>query len=59
MSNTNVFQNSAKALPKRDAQIIRVPMDELEIGGRKGHLPSENMSGNMAITHVPNAGGKQ
>lgn len=53
-----IFQDPTKALPKRDEQIVRVGMDELEIGGRKSHLPKSSKSGAMAISHVPNAGSK-
>lgn len=48
----NPFVNSSKALPKQDAQIIRVPMDEIEIGGRKSNLPSETRNAKLAIGHV-------
>lgn len=53
----NVFQNPAKAVPmKADDQTVRVDMDELEIGGRKSHLPSQMKSEKLTISHVPNAG---
>lgn len=55
---TNIFQNDAKSLPKRDEQIIRVPLEQLDIGGRTGHVPKDRMGGGMAIQHVPNAGSK-
>lgn len=58
MSNTNIFMNSTKSLPKSDAQIIRVSMEENEIAGRKTMVPSTPMGGGMAIQHVPSAGGK-
>lgn len=50
--SVNVFSNSTKALPRKDEMIVRVPMDELEIGGRKSHLPSETKSSKMAIKHT-------
>lgn len=50
--SVNPFVNNSKALPKSDSQIIRVPMDELEIGGRKSHLPSKSKDGKMAVSHV-------
>jgi hypothetical protein len=56
MSNVNVFQNSAKSIPTSDEQIIRVDMETLEIGGRKSHLPAQEKSGAMNLSHVPNAG---
>jgi hypothetical protein len=58
MANVNIFQDPSKSLPKRDEQIVRVNMEELEIGGRKAHVPGEKMGAGMAIQHVPNAGGK-
>ena len=56
MSNVNIFQNSAKTIPTSDEQIIRVSMEEIEIGGRKSHLPSQMKSTAMSLSHVPNAG---
>jgi hypothetical protein len=55
MSNLNLFQNNAKSIPESDEQIVRVNMEELEIGGRKSHLPGVMKSEKMAISHVPNS----
>lgn len=55
----SVFQNNTKSLPERDAQIVRVDMEQLDIGGRKSSLPEGSRSENMAIRHVPNAGGRE
>jgi hypothetical protein len=33
-------------------------MEQLEIGGRKSHLPPRQTSPEMAITHVPSNGSK-
>ena len=52
----NIFQDNTKSIPKSDAQIVRVNMEELEIGGRKSHLPGQEKSGAMTLSHVPNAG---
>lgn len=53
----NIFQNPAKSVPmKADDQIVRVDLDVNEIGGRKSHLPAQNKSGELTISHVPNAG---
>lgn len=54
----NIFQDPTKSLPKKDEQIVRVGMDEIDIGGRKSHLPSNPKSGSLTIQHVPNAGSK-
>lgn len=53
----NIFQDPTKTLPqKADDQIVRVSMEELEIGGRKSALPGQMKSDKMSISHVPNAG---
>lgn len=54
----NIFQDPTKSLPKRDEQIIRVPLEQLDIGGRTSHIPKDKMGSGMAIQHVPNAGSK-
>ena len=56
MSNVNIFQNNTKSCPTSDPQIVRVDMEELQIGGRKSHLPSTQKSPGMMLSHVPNAG---
>ena len=56
MSNVNIFQNNAKSIPKSDEQIIRVDMEQIDIGGRKSHLPAQEKAGEMGLSHVPNAG---
>lgn len=50
----NIFQNPVKTLPKSDEQIVRVSMEEIEIQGRKSHLPSAEKSGVMTLSHVSN-----
>lgn len=52
----NLFQNSTKSVPKQDSQIIRVPMTELEIGGRKSNLPSNAPESGMSVRHVSTGG---
>lgn len=59
MSNVDIFKNSTKTLPERDSQIVRVDLDKSDIGGRKSHLPSQDKSEAMAISHVPSAGGSK
>ena len=54
----NIFQDNTKTVPKQDEQIVRVDMEEQQIGGRKSHLQSKGKSDVMAISHVPNAGTK-
>jgi hypothetical protein len=51
----NIFQDPTKSIPKKpSAMIVRVPMDQLEIGGRKSHLPGKDDTSGMSISHVPN-----
>lgn len=53
----NIWQDNTKTVPKNnDAQIVRVPMDQLDVGGRKSHLPNQQKSNDMSISHVPNRG---
>jgi hypothetical protein len=52
----DLFHNTAKAIPTSDDQIVRVGMEEIEIGGRKSHLPGQSTSPALPLSHVPNAG---
>ena len=54
----DIFHDSTKSVPKSDPQIVRVSMEENEIGGRKDNLPPPMIPGEMSILHVPNAGTK-
>lgn len=56
MSNLNIFQNQAKSIPTSDEQIVRVDMEQIDMGGRKSHLPAQSTSPKLALSHVPNAG---
>ena len=56
MSNVNIFQNSAKSVPTSDEQIVRVDMEQIDIGGRKSHLPATHKETALGLSHVPNAG---
>jgi hypothetical protein len=56
MSNVNIFQNSSKTIPTSDPQIVRIPMEQADIGGRKSHMPSQMVSEKLPLSHVPNAG---
>ena len=55
----DIFRDSTKALPKSDSQIVRVDMKQLDMGGRTSHVPNPSKSGDMSISHVPNAGSKK
>ena len=52
----DLFHNPAKSIPKSDEQIVRVGMEQIDIGGRKSNLPAQEQSPAMTISHVPNAG---
>ena len=56
MSNVNIVQNTAKTIPESDEQIVRVGMKQIDIGGRISHLPGQEKSPAMGLSHVPNAG---
>ena len=51
----NLFQNPTKSIPTSDEQIVRVDMEQIDIGGRKSHLPAQQKSPSMTLSHVPNA----
>jgi hypothetical protein len=55
MAGFDIFHNPTRNVPKSDDQIVRVNMQELEIGGRKSALP-KNDSGapGMTIRHIGN-----
>jgi hypothetical protein len=53
----NIWQNPTKTIPKgADAQIVRVSMDQIDIGGRKDHLPKPDSNSGMTVQHVPSQG---
>jgi len=52
----DIFKNSTKSVPTSDEQIVRVSMEEIEIQGRKDHLPAQSKSAALPINHVPNSG---
>jgi hypothetical protein len=54
---TSVFQDPTKSVPKSDEQIVRVDMQEQQIGGRLSSLPQQKTN-DATISHVPNAGSK-
>ncbi len=51
----DLFHNTAKSIPTSDDQIVRVNMEQIDIGGRKSALPASSQNG-VSISHVPNAG---
>jgi hypothetical protein len=52
----NIFQDNTKSLPKRDAQIVRVPLEDMDTMTKTKPTPSQ--SADLGIQHVPNAGSK-
>lgn len=55
----DIFRDPTKTLPKKDEQIVRVPFDEQQIGGRLSHIPRPTAADRMDISHVPNSGSKR
>ena len=56
----DIFKNNTRSVPTSDSQIVRVDMEQLDIGGRKSHLSSINSAGNYRenvanISHEKNA----
>ena len=51
-----IFHNPVKSIPTSDEQIVRVGMEQDDIQGRKSHLPAQQKSGVLTISHVPNSG---
>lgn len=49
----NIFSDPTKKVPTGDAQIVRVDMEQQDIGGRKSHLPPRHTSQDLNISHVP------
>jgi hypothetical protein len=49
----DIFRDPTKSIPKNDPMIVRVDMEEQQIGGRKSNLPMTEKN-DMSITHVPN-----
>ncbi len=52
----DIFKNGTSSVPKSDAQIVRVDMQQIDIGGRKDGMPKGTKSEKMAIRHVPSVG---
>jgi len=48
----NIFQNNTKTVPTSDNQIVRVDMEQIDIGGRKSHLPGQQKAPEMSVQHV-------
>jgi hypothetical protein len=55
MANS-IFRNNTRSIPESDAQIVRVDMDQLDIGGRKSSLPAAAKSSDMTVRHVSSNG---
>lgn len=53
----DIFHNPTSKIPTSDAQIVRVDMEQQEIGGRKSHLPAKEKATDMSLTHVGGSGG--
>ena len=55
---TNIFQNNQKSIPMKtpDSFIVRVPMDQSDISGRKDHAFSRATSSVASLSHVKSEG---
>ena len=52
----SIFNDPTSRVPKNDPQIVRVDMEQQDIGGRKSHLPNANKATEMNVTHVSGNG---
>jgi hypothetical protein len=52
----SIFSDPTAKVPKSDGQIVRVDMEQNDIGGRKSHLPDANKATDMNVTHVSGNG---
>jgi hypothetical protein len=52
----DLFHNPVKSVPTSDEQVVRVGMEQDDLQGRKSHLPAQEKSGALTISHVPNSG---
>jgi len=50
----NLFADPTKTLPKNppDSFVVRVPMTQNEIAGRKDRLPSDGKASDMQVSHT-------
>lgn len=55
----DIFKDPTRQVPTKDPQIVRVDMEQMDIGGRKSHLPPKQTADDMSISHVPSAGGSR
>jgi hypothetical protein len=53
----NIFHNPTSKIPTSDSQVVRVDMEQQDIGGRKSHLPPKEKATDMSIVHVGGSGG--
>ena len=53
----NLFSDPTRTLPKNppDSFVVRTPMTENEIGGRKDRIPQSGKASDLAISHKPNS----
>lgn len=51
----DIFQDKTSKLPKSDSQIKRIDFTNAKLAGQP---PTPEKTGDMAVRHVPNAGGR-
>lgn len=55
----DIFRNATKSIPTSDGQIVRVDMEQNDIGGRKSQLPGQQKSPDMTVQHVGSSSGSK
>lgn len=55
----DIFKSRISGVPKSDADIVRVDMEQQDIGGRKSHLPPQHTESDLSISHVPSSNGSR
>lgn len=46
-----IFQDPTTTVPRNDPQFVRVPFDQMDIGGRKDHIPTGRET-QASVSHV-------
>lgn len=49
----DIFKDPTRKIPTHSGVIVRVDMEQLDVGGRKSHLPKTEISP-MSVSHVSN-----
>ena len=49
---SDIFQDPTKSVPKSDPRIVRVPLEQEELGARTSHIAGIHKSNDMTVKHV-------